>query len=134
VGASDLTVLALAFLALLVLAYRVYGGWVSRQFGLDDGRTTRRTPSRTASTSSRRGPSTCSRSTSPRSPPPGRSRGRSSPASTFGWLPCLLWIGFGVVFIGAVHDFSSAGREPAPRRLSIAEIARARLGTPAGAR
>ncbi len=25
----------------------------------------------------------------------------------FGWLPCLLWIGLGVVLIGAVHDFSS---------------------------
>ena len=25
----------------------------------------------------------------------------------FGWLPSLLWIGLGVVFIGAVHDFST---------------------------
>jgi hypothetical protein len=25
----------------------------------------------------------------------------------FGWLPCLLWIAFGVVLIGAVHDFST---------------------------
>src|SRR5262252_4669543 len=25
-------------------------------------------------------------------------------AQQFGWLPCVLWIGFGVVFIGAVHD------------------------------
>src|SRR3990167_11324197 len=25
----------------------------------------------------------------------------------FGWLPCLLWISLGVVFIGAVHDFAA---------------------------
>src|SRR5580704_19539048 len=25
----------------------------------------------------------------------------------WGFLPCLLWISFGVVFIGAVHDFAT---------------------------
>ena len=25
----------------------------------------------------------------------------------FGWLPCILWILGGVIFIGAVHDFSA---------------------------
>ena len=25
----------------------------------------------------------------------------------FGWLPCVLWIGLGAVFIGAVHDFDA---------------------------
>src|SRR5262245_6411491 len=27
--------------------------------------------------------------------------------SQFGWLPCLIWIAFGVVFLGAVHDFTT---------------------------
>ena len=34
-------------------------------------------------------------------------RTRSWPASSSAGCPCLLWIGLGVVFIGAVHDFSS---------------------------
>jgi carbon starvation protein len=44
----------------------------------------------------------------------------------FGWLPCLAWIGLGVVFIGAVHDFSSLiasvrhGATSSPRSLANA--------------
>jgi len=47
----------------------------------------------------------------------------------FGWLPCLLWIGFGVVFIGAVHDFSSLVASVRHQGRSIAEIVRETLGT-----
>ena len=36
----NLNVMALSFLVLLVLAYRFYGAWVAKQFGLDDGRVT----------------------------------------------------------------------------------------------
>ena len=42
----------------------------------------------------------------------------------FGWLPCLLWIGLGVVFIGAVHDLSSLIASVRHGGCSIAEIAR----------
>ncbi len=47
---------------------------------------------------------------------------------TFGWLPCLLWIGFGVVFIGAVHDFSALVASLRHRGGSIAEIVRENMG------
>lgn len=47
---------------------------------------------------------------------------------TFGWLPCLLWIGFGVVFIGAVHDFSALIASVRHGSHSIAEITRKNLG------
>jgi carbon starvation protein len=40
----------------------------------------------------------------------------------FGWLPCLLWIGLGVVFIGAVHDFSALVASVRHKARSIAEI------------
>jgi carbon starvation protein len=40
----------------------------------------------------------------------------------FGWLPCLLWIGLGVVFIGAVHDFSALIASVRHGAKSIAEI------------
>jgi carbon starvation protein len=46
----------------------------------------------------------------------------------FGWLPCLLWIGLGVVFIGAVHDFSALVASVRHRGRSIAEIVRLELG------
>jgi carbon starvation protein len=46
----------------------------------------------------------------------------------FGWLPCILWIGFGVVFIGAVHDLSSLVASVRHRAGSIAEIVRENIG------
>jgi carbon starvation protein len=50
----------------------------------------------------------------------------------FGWLPCLLWIGLGVVFIGAVHDFSALVASVRHEGRSIAEIVRVNLGPRAG--
>jgi carbon starvation protein len=45
----------------------------------------------------------------------------------FGWLPCLLWIGFGVIFIGAVHDLSALVASVRHGARSIAEIVRQNL-------
>lgn len=47
----------------------------------------------------------------------------------FGWLPAILWILFGVIFIGAVHDFSSLVASVRHGAGSIAEIAKRNLGT-----
>ena len=46
----------------------------------------------------------------------------------FGWLPCLLWIVLGVVFIGAVHDFSALVASVRHEARSIAEIVKENLG------
>src|SRR3990167_8626844 len=46
----------------------------------------------------------------------------------FGWLPCLLWIGLGVIFIGAVHDFSSLVASVRDKGHSIAEMIRENIG------
>ena len=46
----------------------------------------------------------------------------------FGWLPCILWIGIGVILIGAVHDFASLMASVRHRAHSVAEIAREHLG------
>src|SRR6187549_3461282 len=40
----------------------------------------------------------------------------------FGWLPALLWIALGVVFIGAVHDFSTLVASIRHDAKSIAEV------------
>lgn len=46
----------------------------------------------------------------------------------FGWAPCLLWIGLGVIFIGAVHDFTALVASIRHKARSIAEIVREHLG------
>lgn len=46
----------------------------------------------------------------------------------FGWLPALLWIVLGSVFIGALHDFSSMVSSVQQRGHSIVEIVREQLG------
>src|SRR5438067_8655109 len=50
----------------------------------------------------------------------------------FGWLPALLWISFGVVFIGAVHDLSTLIASVRHEGKSIAEVVKANLGPTAG--
>lgn len=46
----------------------------------------------------------------------------------FGWLPALLWIVFGAIFFGAVHDFSSLVGSVRHQARSIVEIVRDNLG------
>ena len=46
----------------------------------------------------------------------------------FGWLPAILWIVFGVVFIGAVHDFTTLVASVRHDARSIAEVAKVNLG------
>ncbi len=51
-------------------------------------------------------------------------------AVLFGFLPAWLWIMLGVVFIGAVHDFSALFVAVREGGKSIAEVARRTLGKP----
>ncbi len=127
-----LAVLALAFLALLSIAYRWYGRWIARRFAVDDARPT---PAHSKQDGVDYVPT-----------PPfylfaqhfsaiaaaGPIAGPILACQSFGWLPCLLWITIGVVFIGAVHDFSSLMASVRHGGCSIAEIARERLGSSAG--
>lgn len=48
--------------------------------------------------------------------------------SAFGWAPCILWIVLGVIFIGAVHDFSSLFASIRHNAGSVAEIVRTHVG------
>jgi carbon starvation protein len=127
-----LSLLAVSFSVLLFAGYRLYGRWVARQLGLDDARLTPAheradgidyvaTPpfylfAQHFSAIAAAGPIV----------------GPILACEAFGWLPCLLWIGFGVIFIGAVHDFSSLIASVRHGGGSVAEIARTRLGAPAG--
>ena len=46
----------------------------------------------------------------------------------FGWAPCVLWIVLGVVFIGAVHDFSALVASVRHDAESVAELAKRHIG------
>ncbi len=46
----------------------------------------------------------------------------------FGWLPALLWIVFGAIFFGAVHDFSSLVASIRHDAKSVAEVIKEHMG------
>jgi carbon starvation protein len=128
----SLTILAIGFVVLLSAAYYVYGGWVARQFKLDDARVTPAhqvndgvdfVPTRPFYLFGQHFSAIAAA---------GPIAGPILACQAFGWLPCLLWIGLGVVLIGAVHDFSSLAASVRHGATSIAEIAREHLGNGAG--
>jgi carbon starvation protein len=127
-----LAILGLGLLALLAAAYSLYGGWVARQFALDDARPT---PARALEDGvdyvpTRRfylfGQHFSAIAAA------GPIAGPILACQAFGWGPCLAWIAFGVVFIGAVHDFSALAASVRHGGRSIADIARDELGPLAG--
>jgi carbon starvation protein len=128
----SLSLLALSFLILLVAAYRLYGGWVARQFAIDDSRATPAhefedgvdfVPTRPFYLFAQHFSAIAAA---------GPIAGPILACMSFGWLPCLLWISLGVVFIGAVHDFSSLAASVRHGATSVAEIAGEHLGRRAG--
>ncbi|HWM92874.1 MAG TPA: carbon starvation CstA family protein [Thermoanaerobaculia bacterium] len=128
----SLGLLALVFLVLLTLAYRLYGGWVARQFVIDDSRVTPAhrlndgvdfVPTRPFYLFAQHFSAIAAA---------GPIAGPIIACQAFGWLPCLLWIGLGVVLIGAVHDFSSLTASVRHGATSIAEITGEHLGRRAG--
>lgn len=127
-----LTLLAFGFLLTLAAGYRLYGRWVARQFLLDDSRAT---PAHRVNDGVDFVP------TKPfylfgqhfsAIAAAGPIAGPILACQAFGWLPCLLWIGIGVVLIGAVHDFSALAASVRHGATSMAEIAREQMGTGAG--
>ena len=127
-----LAALAIVFLVWLVFGYFAYGRWIAKQFKLDDER---ETPANIVNDGEDFVP------TKPfylfgqhfsAIAAAGPIAGPIIACQAFGWLPCLLWIAFGVVLIGAVHDFASLASSVRHGATSIAEITREKLGNGAG--
>ncbi|MGH7785777.1 MAG: carbon starvation CstA family protein [Candidatus Binatia bacterium] len=123
-----LPLLALLAIAVLYLGYTFYGGFIARQYRLDDARITPAVaindgvdfvPTRPFYLLGQHFSAIAAA---------GPIAGPILACQQFGWLPCLLWIGFGVVFIGAVHDFSSLIASVRHQGRSIAEIVKETLG------
>lgn len=123
----NVALLMLASLVLLGLGYRFYGGYIARTLGLDPSRPT---------------PAVTRRDGMDFVPTPPAvlfghhfaSIAAAGPivgptlAVIYGFLPVWLWIVGGVIFIGAVHDFSALFVSIRERGSSVAEVARATLG------
>ena len=127
-----LTLIAVVFLALITLAYRFYGSWIARQMRLDDGVTTPAVEQDDGHDFVPTKPFYLFGQHFAAIAAAGPIAGPIIAVQHFGWLPCLLWIGLGVVLIGAVHDFMALAASVRHGARSIADIAREHLGARAG--
>ena len=130
-----MSLLALALLTMTVLAvgYLTYGKFISRQFRLDDRATTPAVaradgvdfvPTRPFYLLGQHFSAIAAA---------GPILGPILACQSYGWLPCVLWILIGVVFIGAVHDFAALIASVRHGAHSVAEIARANISPKAWA-
>jgi carbon starvation protein len=109
---------------LFIVAYRVYGRFLERHFEVDDNRKTPshtdydgvdKVPTKTAVLLGHHFSSIAGA---------GPIVGPIIAAAAFGWVPAILWVIIGSIFIGGVHDFSSLIASIRHKAKSIAEIAR----------
>lgn len=127
----SLPLLATVVIALLYFGYRFYGGFIARQYQLDDNTVTPAVavndgvdfvPTRPFYLLGQHFSAIAAA---------GPIAGPIMAGQQFGWLPAILWIGLGVILIGAVHDFSTLVASVRHGGKSIAEVIRSQLGTPA---
>lgn len=116
----------------LGLAYRLYGGFVARQYALDDARPTPATAHEDGVDFVPTRPFYLLGQHFSAIAAAGPIAGPILAAQQFGWLPALLWICVGVVFIGAVHDLSTLVASVRHDARSIAEVVKLQLGPRAG--
>ena len=119
--------LAIVFLVAIIFfffAYRFYGRFLNRHFEIDDNRKTPshtdydgvdKVPTKTAVLLGHHFSSIAGA---------GPIVGPIIAAAAFGWVPAILWVVIGSIFIGGVHDFSSLVASIRHKAKSIAEIAR----------
>lgn len=124
----SMLLLALIVVVCLTAGYLLYGSFIARQYRIDDAATTPATarndgvdfiPTRPFYLLSQHFSAIAAA---------GPIAGPILACTAFGWLPCILWIVIGVIFIGAVHDFSALVASVRHGAHSIAEIARRHLG------
>jgi carbon starvation protein len=119
-----LTLILVVSAALFLLAYFIYGRFLEKRYDIDNNRPT---PSHTNYDGVDRVPahravllghhfSSIAGA--------GPVVGPILAASMFGWLPVLLWVIIGAIFIGGVHDFSALIASIRHKACSIAEIAK----------
>ena len=121
--------LVLLFIAVIVFlgAYVGYGGWLVKKWELDPKR---KTPSETKFDNVDYVPTDAKVLLGHHFSSIAGAGPITGPilASIFGWLPVYLWILFGSVFIGGVHDFGALFASIRHEGKSIGEIIRINIG------
>lgn len=120
----SLLALALIVMAALTAGYLLYGSFIARQYRLDDARTTPATARNDGVDFVPTRPFYLMAQHFSAIAAAGPIVGPIAACLAFGWLPCVLWICIGVIFIGAVHDFSALVASIRHGAHSIADIAR----------
>ncbi|HEX8198510.1 MAG TPA: carbon starvation CstA family protein [Pyrinomonadaceae bacterium] len=128
----SLTVLAILFLSWLFFGYFAYGSRIAKRFHLNDKRETPANKINDGEDFVPTRPFYLFGQHFSAIAAAGPIAGPILACQSFGWLPCLLWIGLGVVLIGAVHDFVALASSVRHDANSIAEITKEKLGTGAG--
>lgn len=123
-----LPLLATAVAAVLLFGYFFYGRLVARNYALNDASTTPAVAKNDGEDYVPTRPFYLLSQHFSAIAAAGPIAGPILAAQMFGWLPCVLWIAFGVVLIGAVHDFSALVASVRHEGESVAEIARRHIG------
>ncbi len=119
-----LAVVFIIAIVLFALAYRIYGRFLNRHFDVDDNRPTPshtdydgvdKVPTKTAVLLGHHFSSIAGA---------GPIVGPIIAAVAFGWVPAILWVVIGSIFIGGVHDFTALIASIRHKAKSIAEIAK----------
>ena len=117
-----ISILVLIVMVIFFLGYRLYGGFLTRQFDLDNSRPTPAcqvndgvdyVPAKPAMLLGQHFSAIAAA---------GPIVGPILACIWFGWLPTLLWIVVGAILIGGVHDFSSLVASIRHKASSIGEI------------
>jgi len=119
-----LAVLLVTAIVLFVMAYRFYGSWIAGKLNLDDGHAVPSeymydgadyVPAKTPVLFGHHFSSIAGA---------GPIVGPILAGLFFGWLPAVLWIVLGSMFVGGVHDFGSMVASIRHKARSIAELAK----------
>lgn len=124
----SLAVVGVSTIAVLALAYRFYGKYIASKLGPDDSKITPANEINDGVDFVPTKPFYLLGQHFSAIAAAGPIVGPIAACITFGWVPCLLWIGIGVVAIGAVHDFTSLFASVRHKASSIVEIAKINLG------
>lgn len=113
--------------AILIAGYIVYGGWLAKQWGVDDSKTT---PAHELEDGMDYVPAKAPvlmghhfSSIAGAGPINGPIQ-----AAVFGWLPCMLWILIGGIFFGAVHDYGALFASIRHKGQTLGEVVAANIG------
>jgi carbon starvation protein len=123
-----LPLLVATVMVVLFLGYHLYGRVVARNYALDDARETPATLREDGEDYVPTKPFYLMGQHFSAIAAAGPIAGPIIACQFFGWLPCVLWIVIGVVFIGAVHDFSALVASVRHGAESVAEIVRRHVG------